>query len=122
MLDKPCPVNSRLASMRWPERVATALAMEIDCANATIVNANARLSRSGNVRQSTLGTWNGGQGWAMAPTTETGAPPGGTAHLLNAAAASAPATNPSSMYGLRLSSRRTSSATPNVTSVTIKAP
>ncbi|KAG0741194.1 hypothetical protein G6F24_016785 [Rhizopus arrhizus] len=52
----PCPVNSRLASMRWPERVAPALAMEIDCARAPLVSAKARLSRSGSVRQSTLGT------------------------------------------------------------------
>ncbi|MNL89501.1 hypothetical protein D3C87_2198410 [compost metagenome] len=56
MFDKPCPTNSRLASMRWPDRVATALAMEMDCAKATIVSANARLSKSGKARQSTLGT------------------------------------------------------------------
>ena len=78
-------MNSRFASMRWPERAATALAMEMDCASATMVSAKARLSRS-SARQSTLGTWNGGQGWAMAPSTAP-APP----HAFQAAAAIVPA-------------------------------
>jgi hypothetical protein len=30
MLDRPWPRNSRFASMCWPERSATALAIEID--------------------------------------------------------------------------------------------
>ena len=85
-------MNSRFASMRWPERAATA-AMEMDCASATMVSAKARLSRSGSARQSTLGTWNGGQGWAMAPSTGTPAPP----HAFQAAAAIVPAARPASI-------------------------
>ena len=83
--------------MRWPDRVATALAMEIDCASATMVNANARLSRSGKARQSMLGTWKGGHGCARSPRSGTGAAPKRAASALNAAAASAPATSPASM-------------------------
>src|SRR3546814_14467716 len=48
MFDRPCPMNSRLASMAWPERAATALSIEMDCARATMANVNARHSRAGS--------------------------------------------------------------------------
>jgi hypothetical protein len=46
--DSPWPRNSRLASIRCPDRSATALAIEIDCARVTIVNAKAMPTRSGS--------------------------------------------------------------------------
>ena len=51
MFDRPWPRNSRLASMCWPERAATALAIEIDWPRATIVSAKAMPTRSGSRRQ-----------------------------------------------------------------------
>ena len=55
MFDSPWPRNSRLASMCWPERAATALAIEIDWPRATIVSAKAMPTRSGSRRRSNAG-------------------------------------------------------------------
>ena len=51
MFDSPWPRNSRLPSMCWPERAATALAIEIDWLSATIVSAKAMPIRSGSEAQ-----------------------------------------------------------------------
>ena len=53
--DRPWPRNSRFASMRWPERSATALAIEIDCASVTMVRAKAMPIRSGSRAGSNVG-------------------------------------------------------------------
>ncbi|CFW03214.1 Uncharacterised protein [Bordetella pertussis] len=55
-LDKPWPMNSRLASINWPERIATALAIEMDCASATMVSGTATPTRSGSTLHCTAGT------------------------------------------------------------------
>ncbi len=68
-------MNSRLASICWPERNATALAIEIDWPSATMVSAAAMPSRSGSLRQSTSGTWKCGSADGIGPTTLTWWPP-----------------------------------------------
>ena len=71
MFDSPWPRNSRLASMCWPERAATALAIEIDWPRATIVSAKAMPTRSGSRRRSNAGKVRCGQIAGIGPTTAT---------------------------------------------------
>src|ERR1044071_4475601 len=68
MLDRPWPRNSRLASMVWPERSATALAMEMDWPSATMVRAKAIETSSGSDLSSTPGHWKRGQTGGTVPT------------------------------------------------------
>ena len=68
MLDKPWPRNSRLASMRWPERSATVLAIEIAWPSATTVSANASPTRSEACAQLMRGNSKRGHGAAICPS------------------------------------------------------
>ena len=72
MFDSPWPRNSRLASMCWPERAATALAIEIDWPRATIVSAKAMPTQVGQQRAGrTPAAAKCGQIAGIGPTTAT---------------------------------------------------
>ncbi len=119
MFDNPCPMNSRLGSMRWPDRTATAFATEIDWPSATMESATARPNRSGTCDHSTAGTCNGGTGEGNAPSSVTcHASPS----RLSSSAASAPTITPASMKGQSRLTRRSTTATTSVTTPTITAP
>ncbi|MNK88423.1 hypothetical protein D3C87_1083830 [compost metagenome] len=111
-------MNSRLASTCWPERAATALAIEIDCPSATMVSAAAMPSRSGTVRQLMSGTWKGGRADGIGPITFTCCAP---SQWLSASATPKPPTRPISMNGSRREMRRTISVTASVTAPTMTA-
>ena len=117
MFDSPWPRNSRLASMCWPDRAATALAIEIDWPRATIVNAKAMPTRSGSRRRSKSGTLRRGQIGGIGPTTRC-APP----NARSIANASAVAANSAiSMCGERGSQRLSSSDAATVNAPTASA-
>ncbi len=71
MFDRPWPRNSRLASIRCPDRSATALAIEIDCDRVTIVRAKAMPTRSDSRAGSKAGHWKCGQTEGTLPRTAT---------------------------------------------------
>lgn len=67
MLDRPCPTNSRLTSSRWPERCASAFAIETDWPSAKIERAPAIDTNAGNIDSEVDGTERGGSIDGMAP-------------------------------------------------------
>ncbi len=75
MLDRPWPRNSRFASMRWPERSATVLAIEMPWPSATMVSANANPTSSRACAQPMCGSSKRGQGVAMYPTVRSAVAP-----------------------------------------------
>ena len=121
MFDRPWPRNSRLASMCWPERSATALAMEIDWPRATMVSAKAMPTRSGSTGSSTAGSRKCGQIGGMAPTTATRAGLPAGHQRSKAKASSVAATMPMSMNGQRGRQRRITTETAIVATPTSSA-
>ena len=96
MFDSPCPRNSRFASMRWPERWATVLAIEIACPSATMVSANASPSKSAACAQVMLGHRKSGHGVTTLPMERSAGKSVKRAKLQGSAVAAA---SPISMYG-----------------------
>ncbi len=94
-------MNSRLASMRWPDRAATALAIEIDWPSATMVSAKARPISSGSCFQSICGGEKGGQGERDRAHHRDRREPQARAFPVESTAAAVPATSPISMKGQR---------------------
>ena len=121
MFDSPWPRNSRFASMAWPERAATAFAIEIDWPSATIVSATARLTSSGNACRSTTGTSKRGQIAGIDPITAIVPQPAPSPPRFSSAASAVAPTRPISIAGQRGSRRRTASTAAIVKPATASA-